>query len=197
MRHPDCGRKLRDLRSVALRWGRGVMELRRRRTWNQVRVRAANCRRGAGWPALTPAHTRPPSDHAMARRTVTVRSGAQASQNAVEFRPSGDAEVIVALTIKEKVIGITDHDVSEHTWCVAALHAVNTAGAAAARGSWCRARGGAVVRMYRDHGDIRTKTLGFDVEVKDSLGLEITRTSVDHGQAFNSRFGDEQRLRAL
>jgi 4-hydroxythreonine-4-phosphate dehydrogenase len=43
----------------------------------------------------------------------------------------------------------------------------------------------AVVAMYHDQGHIPIKTHGFERSVTVTLGLPITRTSVDHGTAFD------------
>lgn len=42
-----------------------------------------------------------------------------------------------------------------------------------------------VVAMYHDQGHIPMKLLGFDSGVNVSVGLPITRTSIDHGTAFD------------
>ncbi len=43
----------------------------------------------------------------------------------------------------------------------------------------------AVVCMYHDQGHIPLKALAFDTAVNTTLGLPVTRTSVDHGTAFD------------
>lgn len=42
-----------------------------------------------------------------------------------------------------------------------------------------------VVAMYHDQGHIPVKVLGFDTGVNITVGLQVIRTSVDHGTAFN------------
>jgi 4-hydroxythreonine-4-phosphate dehydrogenase len=39
--------------------------------------------------------------------------------------------------------------------------------------------------MYHDQGHIPVKALAFDSAVNTTLGLPVTRTSVDHGTAFD------------
>ncbi len=48
-----------------------------------------------------------------------------------------------------------------------------------------RARFDAAVCMYHDQGHIPLKALAFDTAVNTTLGLPVTRTSVDHGTAFD------------
>jgi 4-hydroxythreonine-4-phosphate dehydrogenase len=43
----------------------------------------------------------------------------------------------------------------------------------------------AVVCMYHDQGHIPVKMIAFDSAVNTTLGLPVTRTSVDHGTAFD------------
>ncbi|MBI3879005.1 MAG: 4-hydroxythreonine-4-phosphate dehydrogenase PdxA [Verrucomicrobia bacterium] len=43
----------------------------------------------------------------------------------------------------------------------------------------------AVICMYHDQGHIPVKALAFDCAVNTTLGLPVTRTSVDHGTAFD------------
>ena len=43
----------------------------------------------------------------------------------------------------------------------------------------------AVIALYHDQGHIPIKTYGFERAVNITLGLPITRTSVDHGTAFD------------
>lgn len=42
-----------------------------------------------------------------------------------------------------------------------------------------------VVAMYHDQGHIPIKVLGFDIGVNITVGLDVIRTSVDHGTAFD------------
>jgi len=50
---------------------------------------------------------------------------------------------------------------------------------------WRRQEFDCVVCMYHDQGHIPLKALAFDLAVNTTLGLPITRTSVDHGTAFD------------
>jgi 4-hydroxythreonine-4-phosphate dehydrogenase len=43
----------------------------------------------------------------------------------------------------------------------------------------------AFICMYHDQGHIPLKALAFDSAINTTLGLPVTRTSVDHGTAFN------------
>ena len=43
----------------------------------------------------------------------------------------------------------------------------------------------AVVAMYHDQGHIPIKVYGFEQSISINLGLPLTRTSVDHGTAFD------------
>jgi 4-hydroxythreonine-4-phosphate dehydrogenase len=48
-----------------------------------------------------------------------------------------------------------------------------------------RKRYDAVICMYHDQGHIPVKMIAFDSAVNTTLGLPVTRTSVDHGTAFD------------
>ncbi len=48
-----------------------------------------------------------------------------------------------------------------------------------------RARFDAAICMYHDQGHIPLKALAFDTAVNTTLGLPVTRTSVDHGTALD------------
>lgn len=48
-----------------------------------------------------------------------------------------------------------------------------------------RARFDGVICMYHDQGHIPLKALAFETAVNTTLGLPVTRTSVDHGTAFD------------
>ena len=50
---------------------------------------------------------------------------------------------------------------------------------------WKRAATDAFVCMYHDQGHIPVKALAFDSAVNTTLGLEVIRTSVDHGTAYD------------
>jgi 4-hydroxythreonine-4-phosphate dehydrogenase len=50
---------------------------------------------------------------------------------------------------------------------------------------WKRSTTDAFVCMYHDQGHIPVKALAFDSAVNTTLGLDIIRTSVDHGTAFD------------
>jgi len=50
---------------------------------------------------------------------------------------------------------------------------------------WKRTATDAYVCMYHDQGHIPVKALAFDSAVNTTLGLDIIRTSVDHGTAFD------------
>jgi 4-hydroxythreonine-4-phosphate dehydrogenase len=50
---------------------------------------------------------------------------------------------------------------------------------------WRRRQTDAFVCMYHDQGLIPLKALAFDSAINTTLGLRVTRTSVDHGTAFD------------
>lgn len=65
---------------------------------------------------------------------------------------------------------------------------INASGPFAADSVFTRAMRGEfdlVVAMYHDQGHIPVKVLGFDTGVNITVGLQVIRTSVDHGTAFD------------
>lgn len=62
---------------------------------------------------------------------------------------------------------------------------------------WKRKAADAVVCMYHDQGHIPIKALAFDSAVNTTLGLKITRTSVDHGTAFDIAWQGQARPNSL
>lgn len=62
---------------------------------------------------------------------------------------------------------------------------------------WKRRETDAFVCMYHDQGHIPVKALAFDSAVNTTLGLEIIRTSVDHGTAFDIAWTGKSRPDSL
>ncbi len=62
---------------------------------------------------------------------------------------------------------------------------------------WKRRETGAYVCMYHDQGHIPVKALAFDDAVNTTLGLDIVRTSVDHGTAFDIAWTGAARSKSL
>jgi 4-hydroxythreonine-4-phosphate dehydrogenase len=62
---------------------------------------------------------------------------------------------------------------------------------------WKREAVDAYVCMYHDQGHIPVKALAFDSAVNTTLGLDLIRTSVDHGTAFDIAWKGEARPSSL
>lgn len=62
---------------------------------------------------------------------------------------------------------------------------------------WKRAATDAFVCMYHDQGHIPVKALAFDSAVNTTLGIEVIRTSVDHGTAYDIAWQGKARTESL